>query len=98
VELVLTVERRDEVAAPLGDDQRPSAEYSKVAEYLDTASMLRGTGDENADGAFALRLVHYMTGSSSESGNPYWNAVGSTASRRSGRRLPCCTRGCSGAS
>lgn len=43
-ELALTTDRRDELAALLGDEERLRAEYPKVAEYLDTAPMLAGTG------------------------------------------------------
>ncbi|WP_225724677.1 MULTISPECIES: hypothetical protein [unclassified Nocardia] len=36
-DLALTAERRDELATLLGDAQWLRAEYSKVADYLDTA-------------------------------------------------------------
>jgi hypothetical protein len=66
-DLVLTVERRNELAALLDDEQRLSVEYPKVAEYLDMASRLPGTGDDSADAAFDLRFVHYVTGGTSQS-------------------------------
>ncbi|WP_216911298.1 hypothetical protein [Nocardia noduli] len=73
--LVLTPERRTELAALLEDEPRLNAEFPKVAEYLDTAPMLSGTEDEAADRAFDLRLLHYMTGGDSASRNPYWDIV-----------------------
>ncbi|WP_256671670.1 hypothetical protein [Nocardia cyriacigeorgica] len=60
--LALTPERRSALAALLGDESRLRAEFPKVAEYLDTAPMLAGTGNQDADAAFDLRFVHYMTG------------------------------------
>ncbi|WP_225729478.1 MULTISPECIES: hypothetical protein [unclassified Nocardia] len=86
-DLVLTAERRDELAALLGDAQRLRTEYPKVADYLDTAPMLSGTGDEQADAAFDLRMVHYMTGGRSETGNPYWDIVGPSVSEHDGHRV-----------
>ena len=84
-ELPLTAERRDELAALLDDEKRLRAEYPKVAEYLDTAPMLPGTGDDHHDAAFDLRFVHYMTGGNS--GNPYWDIVGPSVSERHDRRV-----------
>ncbi|WP_405159533.1 hypothetical protein OG203_23980 [Nocardia sp. NBC_01499] len=85
--LTLTTERRTELAALLEDEQRLRLEYPKVAEYLDTAPMLPGTDDAAADAAFDLRLVHYMTGGESESGNPYWDIVGPSVGDADGRRV-----------
>lgn len=85
--LVLTPERRNELAALLDDEPRLRAEYPKVAEYLSTAPMLAGTGDDAADAAFDLRFVHYMTGGMSESGNPYWDIVGPSVAADEGRRV-----------
>ncbi len=86
-ELALTADRRNELAALLGDEQRLNAEYPKVAEYLDTAPMLPGTGDDQADAAFDLRLVHYMTADRSISTNPYWEIVAPSVSERGGSRV-----------
>ena len=86
-ELVLTAERRDELAALLGDEQRLRAEYPKVAEYLDMALGLSGTGDDQADAAFDLRFVHYMTGGRAASANPYWDIVAPSVSEYEGRRV-----------
>ncbi|WP_280276146.1 hypothetical protein [Nocardia wallacei] len=86
-ELALTAERREELAALLGDEQRLEREYPKVADYLDTAPMLPGTGDEQADAAFDLRLVHYMTGDRSVSANPYWDVVAPSVFEHEGRRV-----------
>ncbi|MFE3190526.1 hypothetical protein ACFXHA_16035 [Nocardia sp. NPDC059240] len=83
--LVLTPQRRTELAALLGDEVRLRAEFPRVAEYFDTASRLPGTGDERADAAFDLRLVHYLTGGSSD--NPYWDIVAPSVSEVAGRRV-----------
>ncbi|CAM4497390.1 class I SAM-dependent methyltransferase [Nocardia ninae] len=85
--LTLTTERRTELAALLEDPQRLRLEYPKVAEYLDTAPMLPGTEDAAADAAFDLRLVHYMTGGVSDSGNPYWDIVAPSVGDDNGRRV-----------
>ena len=61
-ELVLTTERRNELAALLDDEERLRAEYPEVSEYLGMAPALSGTGDVRADAAFDLRFVHYVTG------------------------------------
>ncbi|QBS46223.1 hypothetical protein DMB37_27070 [Nocardia sp. CS682] len=84
--LVLTAERRTELAALLEDEQRLRAEYPKVADYLDTAPRLSGTGDVGADSAFDLRLVHYLTGGESPTGNPYWDIVGPSVAEDNGCR------------
>ncbi|WP_280371753.1 hypothetical protein [Nocardia wallacei] len=86
-ELALTAERREELAALLGDEHRLEREYPKVADYLDTAPMLPGTGDEQADAAFDLRLVHYMTGGRAVGVNPYWDVVAPCVSEHEGRRV-----------
>jgi hypothetical protein len=86
-ELVLTEERRSELAALLEDEQRLSAEYPKVNEYLDMALRLAGTGDAEADRAFDLRFVHYVTGGRAESPNPYWDIVAPFVFEHEGRRV-----------
>ncbi|MBF6331865.1 hypothetical protein [Nocardia transvalensis] len=86
-DLVLTAERRDELAALLGDEQRLRAEYPKVADYLDAAPMLAGTGDDQADAAFDLRFVHYMARDKPTTGNPYWDIVSPSVFDRNGRRV-----------
>ena len=85
--LALTAERRDELAALLGDEQRLQAEHPKVAYYLDTTPTMSGTGDDQADAAFDLRLLHYMTGGSSVSTNPYWDIVAPSVFEHEGRRV-----------
>ncbi|MFI9506806.1 hypothetical protein [Nocardia sp. NPDC052566] len=85
--LALTTERRTELAALLDDEQRLRAEYPRVADYLDTAPQLSGTGDAGADSAFDLRLVHYMTGGESPTGNPYWDIVGPSVGDGDGGRV-----------
>ncbi|HJP73509.1 MAG TPA: hypothetical protein VJ914_04530 [Pseudonocardiaceae bacterium] len=84
--LVLTDERREELAALLDDDQRLRSEYPKVAEYLDMAPNLPGTGNAEMDAAFDLRFVHFATGDASVSRNPYWDIVGPSVFDRAGRR------------
>lgn len=69
----LSPRRRDELAALLADEHRLRAEHPAVADYLDTAPLLAGTGDESADGAFDLGLLHYLTGGAAD--NPYWEIV-----------------------
>lgn len=86
-ELALTADRREELAALLGDEQRLRNEYPKVADYLDTAPMLPGSGDEQADAAFDLRFVHYMTVDRSVSSNPYWDVVAPSVFEVEGRRV-----------
>lgn len=71
----MTAQRWDELTALLKDEQRLQAEYPKVAEYLDMAEGLSGTGDDQVDAAFGLRFVHYMTGGCTVSSNPYWDIV-----------------------
>lgn len=65
-------------------------EYPRVAEYLDMAPMLSGTGNTEADAAFELRIVHFMTGGLDFSANPYWDIVGPSVSARGGRRTVDC--------
>jgi hypothetical protein len=82
----LTAQRRGELAVLLDDERRFAAEYPKVAEYLCTAPALRGTGDTAADETFDLRVLHYMTGGQTD-GNPYWDIVAPSVTRRGGRRV-----------
>lgn len=86
-DLSLTAERRHELADLLGDDDRLRTAYPQVADYLDMAPRLPGTGNHGADAAFDLRFVHYMTGGESPTGNPYWDIVGPAVSSRDGRRV-----------
>lgn len=83
----MTPERRAELAALLDDEQRLSTEYPKVKEYLDMAPQLAGTGNAQADAAFDLRFVHYVTGGRAESDNPYWDIVAPSISDNKGRRV-----------
>jgi hypothetical protein len=83
----LTADRRALLSTYLNDDQSLAARHPKVAEYLRTASRLPGSGDSEADSAFDLRLLHFMTGGSAVSDNPYWDIVGPSASEHDGRRL-----------
>ena len=86
-DLVLTAERRAELAALLDDEPRLRADYPKVLEYLDMAANLPGTGDGQADAAFDVRFVHYMTGGRSASPNPYWDIVAPSVFEHEGRRV-----------
>ncbi|MRH89955.1 hypothetical protein GFY24_21360 [Nocardia sp. SYP-A9097] len=85
-DLALTAERRDELAALLEDAQGLRSRFPKVADYLDTAPMLSGSGNVQADSAFDLRFVHFMTGGPAASSNPYWDIVGPSVSDRDGIR------------
>ncbi|MBH0779050.1 hypothetical protein [Nocardia bovistercoris] len=85
-ELALTAARHEELVALLDDEQRLRAQYPKVLEYLDATPLLAGTGDDRADRAFDIRLVHYMTGGREHSSNPYWDIVAPSVSVRAGRR------------
>ena len=86
-EHALAADRRDELAELLGDERRLRAEYPKVAEYLDTAPRLPGTGNEQDDAAFDLRLLHYMTGGMAVGTNPYWDIVAPSVSHHEGKRV-----------
>jgi hypothetical protein len=83
--LALTADRRDQLAVLLGDEQLLRAEYPKVAEYFSTSERLPGTGDSDADAAFDLRLLHYMTGGRMVSANPYWDIVAPSVFEHEGR-------------
>lgn len=85
--LSMTRERWAQLTELLNDEQRLQAEYPKVAEYLDTVSGLSGTGDNDADTAFSMRLVHFMTGNLSDSENPYWDIVAESVFEHDGRRV-----------
>ena len=71
----------------LDDEQRLRAEYPKVSEYLDMAPNLAGTGNIQVDAAFDLRFVHYVTGGSAQSPNPYWDIVAPFVHEHDGRRM-----------
>lgn len=86
-QLTMTSARWDELTALLKDEQRLQAEYPKVAEYLDMAAGLSGTGDAQTDAAFDLRFVHFMTGGRTVSSNPYWDIVEPFVSEGRGRRV-----------
>ncbi|MFI6391505.1 hypothetical protein [Nonomuraea sp. NPDC050540] len=85
--VTMTAQRWDQLTALLKDEQRLQAEYPKVAEYLDVAEGLSGTGDDQVDAAFDLRFVHYMTGGSTVSSNPYWDIVEPLVSEHEGRQV-----------
>ena len=86
-ELVFTAERRTELRAYLSDDQLLRAQYPRVAEYFDAAAGLPGTGDREADAAFDVRLLHFMTADEMTSANPYWEIIAPSVSERAGRRV-----------
>lgn len=86
VELALTTERRNELVALLDDQERLRDEYPKVSEYLEMAPNLAGTGNIQVDAAFDLRFVHYVTGGSAVSSNPYWDIVAPFVHEHEGRR------------
>jgi hypothetical protein len=83
----LTATRREQLSAFLNDDESLQAQFPKVAEYLRTASSLPGSGDGQADGAFDLRLLHYMTSDEQAHSNPYWDIVEPSVFEQDGRRV-----------
>jgi hypothetical protein len=85
--LAFSPERRAELAELLGDERRLEVEYPRVAEYLDAAPAMPGTGDDQADREFDLRVLHYMTGGRSVSDNPYWDIVAPSVSSDGPRRI-----------
>lgn len=86
-ELMLSAERREQLAALLDDEKRLRSEFPKVFEYLDMSARLPGTGDDRADAAFDVRLVHYLTGGRSVSANPYWDIVEPSVFESGNRRV-----------
>ncbi|GGP92161.1 hypothetical protein BKA00_000451 [Actinomadura coerulea] len=86
-ELTMTSGRWDELTALLQDEQRLRSEFPKVADYLDMAPGLAGTGDDQVDAQFDLRFVHYMTGGHAVSQNPYWDIVEPFVIEEHGRRV-----------
>ncbi|MBO2456580.1 hypothetical protein [Actinomadura violacea] len=85
--LTITSSRWEELTTLLEDEQRLRSEYPKVAEYLDMAARLTGTGDDQVDAQFDLRFVHYMTGGSAVSPNPYWDIVEPLVNGHDGRHV-----------
>lgn len=83
----LSPERRRELVELLDDEQRLKTEHPKVADYLDSSPQLPGTGNAKADAAFDLRFVHYLTGGTTVSPNPYWDIVAPSVSSRDGRQF-----------
>ncbi|MES9607618.1 hypothetical protein [Actinomadura sp. NPDC000929] len=85
--LTMTSSRWEELTALLEDEQKLQSEYPKVAEYLNMAAQLAGTGDDQADAQFDLRFVHYMTSGAAVSSNPYWDIVEPLVAEHEGRRV-----------
>lgn len=83
----LTQERRNQLSALLDDEKLLRATFPQVADYLSTAPTLAGTGDSQADAAFDIRLLHFMTGDASISKNPYWDIVAPSVFEQGGRRV-----------
>ncbi|MEV0769937.1 hypothetical protein [Nocardia salmonicida] len=81
---MLSPNRRDELAALLGDEERLQVEYPKVAEYLDTAATLP-TADQEQARLLDLRMLHFMTGGTSS--NPYWEIVEPLVGGGAGERV-----------
>lgn len=86
-EVALTPERRDQLRAYLSNEQLLRDEHPQVARYLETAPGLSGTGDDQADANFDVRLLHYMTGGRTASENPYWEIVAPCVFEQEGRRV-----------
>lgn len=63
------------------------AEYPNVADYLSRTESMPGTGDIQADLAFDVRLLHYLTAERSATDNPYWNTVAPSVFAHDGRRV-----------
>ncbi|MEU8900702.1 hypothetical protein AB0C65_32895 [Nocardia sp. NPDC048505] len=70
---VLSPDRRDQLSELLSDEERLKTQYPTVADYFSMVPNLPGTGDADADRAFDIRFLHFMTGG--ESDNPYWEIV-----------------------
>lgn len=85
-DLELTADRRRELVNLLDDAERLKAAYPKVAEYLDLAPHLAGTGNPRIDAEFEMRFLHYMIDDGS-SVDPYWEIVSPLISLRDGRRI-----------
>jgi hypothetical protein len=85
-DLELTADRRRELVALLDDSEQMKAAYPKVAEYLDLAPHLAGTGNPQTDAEFELKFLHYMIDDGS-SANPYWEIVAPLATVRGDRRV-----------
>ncbi|WP_425394852.1 hypothetical protein [Actinospica robiniae] len=88
-ELALTAERREELIGLLGDEPRLRLEYPKVAEYFNVAAAMPQPAEAQAVAAFDfdLRFLHFMTGGTAVSANPYWDIVAPSVSLRVGRRV-----------
>lgn len=88
-ELALTAERRAQLIGMLGDEQRLRIEYPKVAEYFTVAAGMPQPAEAQSVAAFDfdLRFLHFMTGGTAVSANPYWDIVAPSVSVRGGRRV-----------
>lgn len=83
----LEPERREQLLSLLDNESLLKAEYPKLAEYLDVAPSLSGTGDDERDGEFELRMIEVLTRSSASAQNPYWEIVAPAVSEVGGRRV-----------
>jgi hypothetical protein len=86
-DVTLTPARREQLYAWLGDDELLRAEYPSIADYLNTVKRMPGSGDDQSDMAFNVRLLHYLTGAHAVSGNPYWDTVAPSVFDQNGRRV-----------
>jgi hypothetical protein len=85
-DLELSADRRRELVELLDNEELLKAAYPKVAEYLDLAPHLAGTGNPETDADFEIRFLHYMIDNGS-SPNPYWEIVAPLTTLRDGRRV-----------
>jgi len=86
-ELALTPGRREQLHAWLSDTQLLRAEYPNVADYLSRTESMPGTGDNQSDLAFDVRLLHYLTIERAATENPYWATVAPSVFDHDGRRV-----------
>ncbi|ADD40677.1 hypothetical protein [Stackebrandtia nassauensis] len=86
-DMELSPERREELLSLLDNESRLKTEYPKLAEYLDIAPSLSGTGNDQRDGEFDLRLIEVMTRANSTTQNPYWEIVAPAVSDVGERRV-----------
>lgn len=89
-DLGLAAGRRAQLLALLDDEQRLRTEFPQVAEYFSVAAGMPPPAGASAAAAavdFDLRFLHFMTGGSAASQNPYWDVVAASVSAQGRRRV-----------
>lgn len=86
-DMELSEQRREQLLSLLDNESRLKAEYPKLAEYMEVAPSLPGSGDDQRDGEFELRMIEVLTRSPASTQNPYWEIVGPAVSAAGGRRV-----------